>query len=241
MEFRSPVMPETKLVDAPGSDRVVSRSLIDTAYRRLRRDIIEGIYAPEEKLRVEHLRDVYEVSSGTLREALALLVSDSLVIPQSQRGFRVAPMSMEDIEDLTRTRTLLELTAARESLLNGNDEWEARVVSAFHKLSRAEERHKIDPVNVFNEWEQRNSEFHEALVSACNSRWILQFRSLLYHQSERYRRLSAHKGTVQESVHDEHREIFQAAMARDQTRLDHALTTHIQLVLVSIRKSGLLR
>lgn len=216
------------------------RTLIETAYRRLRRDIIEGKYSPGEKLRVEHLKETYQVSAGTLREALALLVSDSLIVSQSQRGFRVAPMSLADIGDLTRTRTLLECAALRESMQFGNDEWEARVVSAYHKLSRAEERLQTDAAGVFDEWELRNREFHEALVSACPSRWIRQFRSLLYQQSERYRRLSAVQGPVPASVHDEHRHIFEAAMARDVERADAVLTKHIQLALTVIQQHGLL-
>ena len=217
------------------------RTLIASAYLRLRRDIIEGRHGPGEKLRVEHLKSTYQVSASTLREALALLVSDSLVVPQSQRGFRVAPMSLADIEDLTRTRTLLECAAVRDSIQFGDDEWEARVVSAYHMLSRAEERLASDVAALFDEWEQRNREFHEALVSGCPSRWMRQFRTLLYQQSERYRRLSAVKTPVPGSVHDEHRQIFEAVLARDAERADAVLGKHIQFALSVIRDLGLLR
>ena len=79
-------------------------------------------------------------------------------------------MSLGDLEDLTRTRTLLECAAVRDSIQLGDDEWEARVVSAYHKLSRAEERLAQDPVGLFDEWEERNRDFHQALTSACPSR-----------------------------------------------------------------------
>jgi len=121
------------------------RTLIEATYRQLRRDIIEGRLAPGEKLRVEHLKSCYDVSSGTLREALALLISDSLVVAQGQRGFRVAPMSLDDLEDLTRMRILLECEALRESMAQGTDDWEADIVSAFHKLTLAEQRLRTDP------------------------------------------------------------------------------------------------
>jgi len=83
------------------------KTLVESAYRALRRDIIEGRLAPGEKLRVEHLKDDYGVGAGTLREALSLLISDALVVSQGQRGFRVAPVSIEDFEDITRTRVML--------------------------------------------------------------------------------------------------------------------------------------
>ncbi|MEO5671443.1 MAG: FCD domain-containing protein [Ramlibacter sp.] len=214
------------------------RSQIESAYRQLREDIIDGRHAPGERLRVEHLKDVYQVGAGTLREALALLVSDSLVVSQSQRGFRVAPMSLADIEDLTRTRTVLECAAFRDSIQFGDDEWEARVVSAYHKLSRTEVRLATDAANVFDEWEDRNRAFHDALTSASPSMWIRRFRTILYQQARRYRRLSAVGSSVPPAVHEEHRQIFEAAMKRDTDGAERLLAQHIQLALTVMKQRG---
>jgi len=218
------------------------RSLIEQTYLQLRKDIIDGRFAPGGRLRVEHLKGDYQVGASTLREALALLVSDQLVVPQAQRGFRVAPMSLADLEDLTRTRTLLECAAVRDSIRHGDDEWEARVVSAYHKLSLAEERLLADPDGAFEEWETRNRAFHGALTSACPSQWIRRFRALLYHQTERYRRMSAVSDEMPASgVHEEHRQIFEAVMARDADRADEVVAKHISLALNVIRRLGKLR
>ena len=216
------------------------RTLIETAYRQLRRDIINGGHQAGQKLRVEHLKATYQVSAGTLREALALLVSDSLVEAQGQRGFRVAPMSLADLEDLTRMRTLLECEAVRESIALGKDDWEASVVSAFHKLSLAEQRLRVDPQGAFDGWEVCNRHFHEMLVAACTSQWMLRFRGLLYQQSERYRRVSVTKGPPPVEVHDEHRAIFEAVMARNADLAGAVLTSHVHRALTVIRKAGLL-
>ncbi|HNI82890.1 MAG TPA: GntR family transcriptional regulator, partial [Rhodocyclaceae bacterium] len=166
------------------------KTLAEAAYRQLRRDIIEGVHKPGEKLRVEHLKDQYEVGAGTLREALQLLATDALVVAQGQRGFRVAPISLDDFEDITRTRVLLETSALQQSIAHGDDAWEASVVAAFHLLSRAEEKLSDGSKATREEWELRNRAFHEVLISACPSRWIRHFQTILYHQSERYRRLS---------------------------------------------------
>src|SRR5574337_1138125 len=91
------------------------KTLVEASYLRLRRDIIEGVRQPGEKLRVEHLKDEYQVGAGTLREALQLLITDALVVAQGQRGFRVAPISLADFEDITRTRVLLETEALRQA------------------------------------------------------------------------------------------------------------------------------
>lgn len=225
----------------PPNDHPEARSLTESAYLRLRRDIIEGRHAPGVKLRVEHLRDLYQVSAGTLREALALLVSDSLVLNQAQRGFRVAPMSLDDLLDITRTRTLLECEALKDSIRLGDDQWEARVVSSYHMLSRAEERLANNVADAFSEWELRNQAFHEALVSASPSPWILRLRSLLYQQSRRYRWLSAVRTEVSNTVHEEHQAIFEAALRRDVECAEQLLRKHLQLALSGICEKGLLR
>ena len=215
-------------------------TLIETAYRAIRRNIVLGIHAPGEKMRVEHLKDRYEMSSGTLREALALLVSDALVVAQGQRGFTVAPMSVADLEDLVYLRALVESEAARQSLANGNDDWEATLVSCFHRLTRAEERLGARTAEAYEEWERRNFEFHEALVAAATSKRLLELRSKLHLQAERYRRLSALDGPRPRDVHNEHQQIFELAMQRDADGLVAILRTHLQRPLDVILNGRLL-
>ncbi|HRJ24697.1 MAG TPA: FCD domain-containing protein [Thauera sp.] len=212
------------------------KTLVEGAYQRLRRDIIEGVHAPGEKLRVEHLKDQYDVGAGTLREALLLLVTDALVVTQGQRGFRVAPISIADFEDITRTRVLLETEALRQSITLGGDDWEASVVAAFHRLSRAEEKLADHDPGTTEEWEKRNRAFHEALISASPSRWIRHFQNILYQQSERYRRISLFRQPIERDIHAEHQALFDATLARDTTRATSILTEHILRTLDAVKR-----
>lgn len=216
-----------------GEDR--PRTLVEDAYLRLREDIIQGKYAPGSRLRVEHLKDDYGVGAGTLREALSLLVSDTLVVAEGQRGFWVAPLSLADLDDLTHTRILLETDALRLSLRHGGDDWEAELVAAFHRLTKVEERMKRTPLQA-KEWEARNKSFHEALIDACDSRWLRHLLAILYRQSERYRRFAITKGTVKRDLHAEHTEIFEAAMKRDEKRATEALARHVDLTRQAVHK-----
>ena len=212
------------------------KTLVEAAYKQLRRDIIEGVHPPGEKLRVEHLKDQYDVGAGTLREALLLLVTDALVVAQGQRGFRVAPISLADFEDITRTRVLLETEALSQSIIRGSEEWEAAVVAAFHRLSRAEQKLADHDVNTTEEWERRNRGFHEALIAACPSRWIRHFQTILYQQSERYRRISLFRQPIARDIHAEHQALFDAAMDRDVTRATSILTEHILRTLDAVKR-----
>src|ERR1700740_254444 len=74
------------------------------AYERIRQEIVGGRLLPGEKLRVDALRDRYEIGGSPLREALARLTAEGLVFQQEQKGFRVSAVSAGDLIELTRTR-----------------------------------------------------------------------------------------------------------------------------------------
>jgi GntR family carbon starvation induced transcriptional regulator len=211
-------------------------TLVHSAYTNLRRDIIEGKLPPGSRLRVEHLKDIYGVGAGTLREALALLVSDALVASHNQRGFHVTPISIPDFLDITETRILLETEALRCSIRDGDDIWESRVLAAFHRLSRAENRLAGSDAATFEEWEARNREFHQVLISACNSRWILHFLGLLYRQAERYRRLVITHQPIPRDVHNEHQSIVDATLNRDADQAVAILSKHIATTYDAVKQ-----
>ena len=208
-----------------------ARTLVDSVHRRLREDILSGALPPGSKLRVEVLKDRYAVGTSTLREALSLLVSDTLVTSEGQRGFRVAPTSVEDLRDITRMRKMLEAEAVRQAIELGDDQWEAGVVAAYHRLSRIEERLRQDPDGLGGEWEARNREFHEALIAACPSHWLRHFRGILYSQSERYRRLALTTRSESRDVHAEHEAIYRAVLNRDADTAAALLGEHIDRTL----------
>ena len=212
------------------------KTLVEAAYFRLRRDIIEGLHPPGEKLRVEHLKDQYEVGAGTLREALLLLVTDALVVAQGQRGFRVAPISIADCEDISHTRVLLETEALRQSIAHGDDAWEANLVASFHRLTRAEQKLTDSDSTTTEDWERCNRAFHEALTAASHSRWIRHFQNILYQQSERYRRLSLFRQPITRDIHAEHHALFDATLSRNAVRACSILSEHILRTLDAVQR-----
>lgn len=227
--------------DSPAStladERRGARTLVEFAYNRLRRDILCGQLEPGSRLRVEQLKGEYQVGSSTLREALSLLVADALVTSEGQKGFRVSPISLEDLRDVTEMRKFVETRAIREAIEHGDDEWEAGVVAAYHRLSRIEERlGEEGPEPLADEWEERNRAFHEALIAACPSKWLRHFRSILYHQSERYRRLSLIARSIPRDVHAEHKAIMEAALARDADRATRLSEDHVDRTMAAMTK-----
>ncbi len=217
------------------------RTLVERAYLSLRHDVVCGKLAPGERLRVEHLKDQYEVGAGTLREALSLLVSDALVTSEGQRGFRVAPISLADLEDVTNTRVMLETEALRQSIRRGDAQWEAALVHSYELLTQTE----VDLAESGSVvWEQRNKAFHEALIAGFDSTWSKYLLSILYRHAERYRNINFRLTAAHASgrdVHKEHEDIFRAAMARQEARAALALEAHVRLTHDIVKQQAALQ
>lgn len=190
-------------------------TLVETALAYLRRDILTGVVAPGSKLRIDDLRANYGIGASPLREALSRLVSSGLVTTQGQKGFRVAPVSTSDYRDITETRKLLERAALSESVQKGDADWEAHIVASYDRLDREHDiLHETSGASA-DAWELANEEFHEALVAACMSAWVLNFRRVMYDQAARYRRLFILEPETKRIAHDEHGEMMRAALAHD--------------------------
>ena len=132
----------------------------------------------------------FGVSAVAVREALSRLVADGLVVVEDQRGFRVSPLSLSDLRDVTHTRIELECLALRRSIARGDAAWRAALerrggISMRRRISRRATTTAITSSG-------------RACMAASTRRWCRRAAStgccasgrILFEQSERYRRLS---------------------------------------------------
>ncbi len=204
------------------------KTLAEAAYRMLRRDIIMGVRSPDEHLGVEHLKNIYSLGIGPIREALQRLTADRLVVLEGQKGFAVAPLALDELWDLTEARKCLEIHALVGSIKHGDDSWEATIVGLAYRLEKYD-RKMMAGEECLEEWEECNRNFHKALGSACPSKWILRLRDLLFDQHERYRRASIGERVSGRNFAQEHHDIRDAALARNIPRASQLLEQHIEM------------
>ncbi len=133
---------------------------------RLREEIISGTLKPGSKINLALAREHFGVSLSPLREALARLVSDGLAEFEDNRGYRVAPVSLENLAEVTQLRTEFECSALRHAMTVGDVDWEADVMRDLYRLSRIAR----DPAHpeTLAQWEAAHAEFHMTLIAGCN-------------------------------------------------------------------------
>ena len=203
-----------------------ARTVSDDLHNRIRGDILNGRLKPDEKLRLEALRAHYDVSLSPLREALMRLSSEGLVVLEGQRGFHVSPISRAELEDLTMLRMEMESLAIRRATEFGDDDWEASIIAALHRLSKHRKEDADNPNLINIIWEERHREFHFALLSGCNSPQLLRQCQTLYDCGSRYRAMLIACAHERDDL-AEHRELLSAALARDADLAANLIRKHI--------------
>ena len=205
------------------------QNLAISAYQQLKHDIIRGRYAPEQKLLMSRLKEHYGASTGPLREALSQLVADRLVVAISQRGYRVASMSLAELNDIYDARAQLEGLILRLAIERGDDAWEATVLATAHRLAKVTDI--STPNDLLDIWDERHKAFHTAIASGCNSPHLLQMRTTLFDQVERYRHLWLQETVMSpqalERKRQEHAALVDVILARDTAQADTLMRDHL--------------
>lgn len=202
------------------------RTLTQSAYRLIRGDLLSGSIAPENKLHIVDLSQRFGTSPSAIREALSRLVAEQLVTFEEQKGFRAAPMSVAEFREITDLRVTLEIQALRRSIESGGEEWEAGIVAAHYRVALAEKRLASGEADAESDWESRNRDFHDSLVMACHSQWLMRLRGLLYDHSRRYRHRTLQTPALLESSALEHELLRAATLARDADRACSLVSQH---------------
>ena len=196
---------------------------------QLRRAILNGEFAPGEKLRAEHLAERWGVSPTPLRETLMRLAGEGFVVIEPQRGARVAPLDLAAAIEIYELRLLLDPVALDRSIRAG-DASLAAAVDAAH--ARLEERHATTA-----DYFEAHRAFHLALVSHCpNRRLVRQVEQLLDH-SQRFQAIGV--STVRRGdPRGEHRQLAEAVRFGDRREATRVLKAHLQATLDAVRHTG---
>src|SRR5258708_9690779 len=222
------------------TDRIVedAHSLGELMLLRLRADILSTDLAPGTKLALHHLAKQYGIGITPLRDALGQLAGDGLVIMESQKGFRVAPISVEDLRDVCDIRLKVELMALDLAFDRAGADWDQRMKQAHAAFIHLKARVGEDaPITA--QWEGAHRELHMTLLSACASPTLMRICCQIHDRIHRYRRIALPTKSYMAGISDNHLEISKAAYRRDSGGFKAPLQRHIvesnQLIEENIR------
>ena len=141
------------------------RALSDDVASRLRAAILSGAFAPGERLREEALARALGVSRGPVREALAELERQGLVVINRNRGAVVAQLSRVDLEELYTLRLAIEELAIRRTAEAANPASIAQMRALIDSM-----RESISRGITEQEAAELDLDFHDLIYDGANHR-----------------------------------------------------------------------
>jgi len=155
-------------------------------------------------------------------------------------------LTVEDLLDLTQTRIEIDAIALRKAIIRGTAAWESKVRAAYEELEGATPSHVHAGSDLPRNWQSLHRAYHQSLLAACGSEWLLHFHGRLSEQAQRFRSLSVAYSVSERDFDREHREIMAATLDRDSDTAVRLLSEHYRTTAgiianaqnVAIPKSG---
>jgi DNA-binding GntR family transcriptional regulator len=204
------------------------RTLSDRLVDVVRDFILSGVIAPDVPIRQDALAAELRVSKIPLREALARLEQDGLVVSYANRGFFVRPMSSEEAEEIYALRIKLEPDAAAFACLKADDDdrERARLALAQFDIDAAAQKPTVGALN---------RAFHLALVRPGGQRNTTNIVARLHVLADRYVRKHLEPKGRFLNAEAEHHEMLDAWIKRRDARVRKLITRHLEHTLADLR------
>ncbi|GAB5094796.1 FadR/GntR family transcriptional regulator [Caballeronia sp. HLA56] len=219
-----------------------SHGLADRIYSDILNSIMEGEFKEGDRLLTEHaLAERFATSRPTVREALARLRADGIIVTRRGSGTtvgrrpdpdvrRFAPLeTLSDIRRCYEFRVVTEAGAAELAALKADDDDIRAIEAAWEQLERVVEAQEgIGAKDDFA--------FHFAVAKASKNQFFITVLSFIEEQIVFSMNLSRNLSLVktverQRLVQREHLDVLDAIRARDSSRAGEAMKSHLENAL----------
>jgi DNA-binding GntR family transcriptional regulator len=196
-------------------------SRVEATYQRLKRDIMEGVYTPRQRLIETDIAPALGVSRATLRAVLIRLQHEGLIEIQPNRGAQVRAFSVAEADRILQVRAVLEGLAAAiaaEQATPAQIEALRSIVTEMETTLAAGDLLGQLPLA---------GRFHRIIIEAAANEFIEQFLSMMHAPLMRHQfRLILAPGRKDESL-AEHREILTCLEQHDAAGAEQAMRRHM--------------
>jgi DNA-binding GntR family transcriptional regulator len=205
--------------------QIPQQQLRGQVYDVLRAGILKQQFPPGSRLDLEQLESAMGISRTPLKEALQRLEADGLVEVIARRGTYVSELNLEDAIELFELRQVLEVGAAPWILERASDEDIARIVALNDDLFALLDTGPYEEIVV--EFIERDRLFHNSIMNLTGNTVLVEAYSDVNTHLQITRVNKSFVRTQSNSTGNEHDQIVDALVNRDERALRQALTEHI--------------
>lgn len=193
----------------------VTRS--EWVYEKLKEAILSGEMAPGERLVVDQLARELGTSPIPVREAIRRLEAEGWVENKPFVGARVAPVRLEELEELFTIRLALEPILARTAVQAVADENIERLEQLVDEMDRCVEQ------NNAVQFSRLNYEFHRTLYELSPWKELFRIVITVWERSARSRWIFVQTPESMHASQQEHRAMIEALRKRDEKELERLM------------------
>ncbi|MDT0416255.1 GntR family transcriptional regulator [Streptomyces sp. DSM 41982] len=200
------------------------RALADSVYEAVKARIMDHEIAPGARVGIEALARDLTVSPTPVREALARLEADGLVVKRPQAGYRAtALLGPQGLRELFEMRELLECRAAALAAVHADENERALVADLAARMG--ERPASGDRYADYREFAALDQRFHDTLASASRRPLLAEAVARLHTHLHIFR-LSGIPGARKPTL-AEHDRLVRAILRRDPARAAEAMAAHL--------------
>ena len=196
----------------------------------VREGIMQGRYAPGQRLPEADLVSLYRASRGTVRTALAQLENEGIVQRERNRGARVRPISLEEAVEITETRAVVEGLCAAKAAERATDADRARLRELGDRMRTAVENGDIPTYSHTNQLVHRAVREISAHQTAGLMLDRLRTQSVRYHFS-----VALLPGRPAVGL-KEHLDLIEAVCSGDPDLAEQTMRAHLLSVVGALRE-----
>lgn len=212
------------LLDSRATDTPTGKelSLGDSAYLNIRLDILRCRLMPGSLITEAELMEQYLIGKSSCRVALARLCHEHLVESRPRKGYRIAPITVQDVEEIFTLRAQLDPLAARLAI----GKVDIPLLRDLEAACRIELQAPLpEQIDVFM---NANKRFHLAIAEASGNNHLIRTLSSLMDEMSRLVALGFNVQKTKPEIKHDHNAMIEAFIERDARRVEFIARRHIE-------------
>lgn len=203
---------------------------VDRAYQRLKRMIVTLQLEPGTNVDERELMSKLEIGRTPLREAVARLVSERLILHTPRKGAWVSPLSITDLQQMLEARAALDAIIARRaaSLVTDDDRGELQRFIEEASRSPFDLEHNVELVEL-------DFALHSRIAKIAGNSYLASFSDQVNSTMLRYWHLAGRSDQALATWSGRHTDLIEAITSGDQDWAEAAARKHVSQLRDNLR------
>jgi DNA-binding GntR family transcriptional regulator len=204
--------------------------LVDDVYEAIKSSVMDLVIAPGERINIGRLARELAVSPSPVREALARLEAEHLVVKEPMKGYTSTKLlNRAEVMELFELRMLIEPWAAAKAARSLSPKVRAALVEELDGTTDAPLSSRYGEYRALTAHDER---FHGLLAQAANNQRVVEVLDGLHIHLHLFR--LNYRQQVGVSTIDEHQKIGAALVAGDPDAAEAAMRAHLEAALARL-------